>query len=147
MLDHMLDALARLKEWFGAHLPAGRLPQIVFHGAEPLLNREAVFAGIERYAGDFSFGVQTNATNLDEAAIDFLTSHKVGIGLSLDAPTARIAVADLAAPGELLERARTALRAADPTRAAVDLAVVLRLEPGLAPAILDLLALTAPETM
>ena len=52
----------------------------------------------------------------------------------------RIAVADLAAPGELLERARTALRAADPTRAAVDLAVVLRLEPGLAPAILDLLA-------
>ena len=89
--ERLLDALARLKDWFGAHLPAGRLPQIVFHGAEPLLNREAVFAGIERYAGDFSFGVQTNATNLDEAAIEFLTGHKVGIGLSLDAATARIA--------------------------------------------------------
>ncbi|MDP3427120.1 MAG: peptide-modifying radical SAM enzyme CbpB [Humidesulfovibrio sp.] len=89
--ERLLDALARLKDWFGAHLPAGRLPQVVFHGAEPLLNREAVFAGIERYAGDFSFGVQTNATNLDEAAIAFLTGHKVGIGLSLDAATARIA--------------------------------------------------------
>ncbi len=89
--DKLLDALARLRDWFGAHLPAGRLPQIVFHGAEPLLNREAVFAGIERFAGAFSFGVQTNATNLDEDAIAFLTSHKVGIGLSLDAATARMA--------------------------------------------------------
>ena len=89
--ENLLEALSRLKDWFTAHLPEGRLPQIVFHGAEPLLNREAVFAGIERFAGDFSFGVQTNATNLDEAAIAFLTSHKVGIGLSLDAATARIA--------------------------------------------------------
>ena len=89
--DKLLDALARLKDWFAATLPKGRLPQIVFHGAEPLLNREAVFAGIERYADDFSFGVQTNATNLDESAIAFLTGHKVGIGLSLDAATPRIA--------------------------------------------------------
>ncbi|MEN6487550.1 MAG: peptide-modifying radical SAM enzyme CbpB, partial [Smithella sp.] len=66
-------------------------PQIIFHGAEPLLNRDAVFAGIEAYGKDFLFGVQTNATLLDDSAVDFLTSRDVSIGISLDAPTARIA--------------------------------------------------------
>ena len=58
------------------------LPQIIFHGAEPLLNREAVFAGIEQYAGDFRFGIQTNATLLDDAAIAFLRRHQVSVGIS-----------------------------------------------------------------
>jgi uncharacterized protein len=67
------------------------LPQIVFHGAEPMLNREAVFAGIEQYAADFRFGIQTNATLLDDSAIDFCRDHDVSIGISLDASTAAIA--------------------------------------------------------
>ena len=72
-------------------MPKGSLPQIVFHGAEPLLNREAVFAGIEQFAGQFRFGVQTNATLLDDSAIAFLREHEVSIGISLDAPDAAIA--------------------------------------------------------
>jgi uncharacterized protein len=66
-------------------------PQIIFHGAEPLLNREAVFAGIEQYAGDFRFGIQTNATLLDDSALAFLREHDVSVGISLDAPTAAVA--------------------------------------------------------
>ena len=89
--EKLLESLAILKRYFRTTVPKGTLPQIVFHGAEPLLNREAVFAGIERYAGDFRFGVQTNATLLDESAIAFLRGHQVSIGISLDAPTAAIA--------------------------------------------------------
>ncbi len=71
--------------------PTTGLPQVIFHGAEPLLAREAIFAGIEAYGDRFRFGVQTNATLLDAAAVDFLTAHGVGIGLSLDGPTAAVA--------------------------------------------------------
>lgn len=87
----LLRALAILKGYFKKTLPEGSLPQVVFHGSEPMLNREAVFAGIEEYQNDFRFGVQTNGTLLDNAAIDFLTSHGVGIGLSLDGHIAEIA--------------------------------------------------------
>jgi len=87
----LLQALAMLKQYFRESLPKGILPQVIFHGAEPLLNRDAVFAGIETYRHDFSFGIQTNGTLLDNSAVDFLTSRNVSIGISLDAPTARIA--------------------------------------------------------
>ena len=87
----LLGALDILKQHFNSTLPKSSKPQIIFHGAEPLLNRDAVFAGIEAYGKDFLFGVQTNATLLDDSAVDFLTSRDVSIGISLDAPTARIA--------------------------------------------------------
>ena len=89
--EKLLESLAILKRYFRTTVPKGTLPQIVFHGAEPLLNREAVFAGIEQYSDDFRFGMQTNATLLDESAIEFLRGHEVSIGISLDAPTAAIA--------------------------------------------------------
>ena len=87
----LLDALKRLKKYFSKTMDGGRLPQIVFHGSEPLLNREAVFAGIERFADDFSFGVQTNATLLDDEAVEFLTARGVGIGISVDGHVAQVA--------------------------------------------------------
>jgi uncharacterized protein len=87
----LLEALSRLKEYFSANLPEGTKPQIVFHGAEPMLNREAMFTGIERFAADFRFGVQTNATLLDDPAIGFLKSHGVGVGVSLDGASAAVA--------------------------------------------------------
>lgn len=87
----LLAALDILKRYFQRTLPKGSLPQVIFHGAEPLLNREAIFAGIEAYRDDFRFGIQTNGTLLDDAAVGFLTDRNVSIGLSLDAPTARIA--------------------------------------------------------
>ena len=87
----LLEALAILKSYFRKTLPKESLPQIVFHGSEPMLNREVVFSAIERYQNDFRFGLQTNGTLLDDAAIDFLTSRGVGIGLSVDGHTAEIA--------------------------------------------------------
>ncbi len=87
----LLQALEILKQHFHKTLPKGSVPQIIFHGAEPLLNRDAVFAGIEAYGRDFAFGIQTNATLLDSAAVNFLTSRRVSIGISLDAPTAAVA--------------------------------------------------------
>ncbi len=89
--DKLMKALEILKKYFRTTVPKGVLPQIIFHGAEPMLNREAVFAGIEEYSKDFRFGVQTNATLLDDSAVEFLTSHEVSIGVSLDAPTALVA--------------------------------------------------------
>lgn len=87
----LLKALEILKQYFHTTLPKGSIPQIIFHGAEPLLNREAIFSGIKEYGKDFLFGIQTNATLLDDATVEFLTSRNVSIGISLDAPTARIA--------------------------------------------------------
>ncbi|MDD4890298.1 MAG: peptide-modifying radical SAM enzyme CbpB [Phycisphaerae bacterium] len=89
--DRLMDALARLKAFFARTAPKGRRPQIVFHGAEPMLAREAVFAGIDAFADDFLFGVQTNATLLDESAVKFLVDRNVSIGLSLDGPTSATA--------------------------------------------------------
>jgi len=90
-IKKVLDALQRLKEYFVETMPAGSLPQIVFHGAEPLLNRDAVFEGIDQYADDFRFGIQTNGTLLDDDAIRFLGQRQVSIGISLDAATAAVA--------------------------------------------------------
>jgi uncharacterized protein len=89
--EKLLEALEILKRHFRATQPKGSMPQIIFHGAEPLLNRDAVFAGIEAYRKDFLFGIQTNATLLDDSAIEYLASRKVSIGISLDAPNERIA--------------------------------------------------------
>ncbi|MHB9038070.1 MAG: peptide-modifying radical SAM enzyme CbpB [Armatimonadota bacterium] len=89
--EKLLQALGILKDYFKTTVPEGMLPQIVFHGAEPMLNREAVFAGIDAYADDFRFGVQTNGTLLDDQAIEFLTSREVSIGLSLDGHVREVA--------------------------------------------------------
>jgi uncharacterized protein len=82
--DELIKALSILKEYFKTTVPEGLKPQIIFHGAEPMMAREAVFAGIDAYLDDFRFGVQTNGTLLDDEAIAFLTERNIGIGLSLD---------------------------------------------------------------
>ncbi|HBZ55211.1 MAG TPA: peptide-modifying radical SAM enzyme CbpB [Syntrophobacteraceae bacterium] len=89
--EELCGHLQRLLDYFREILPAGVKPQLIFHGSEPMLARDAVFAGIEKYGQDFHFGVQTNATLLDEEAMAFLTGHQVGIGISLDGPTAEVA--------------------------------------------------------
>jgi uncharacterized protein len=95
--EKLMEAMARLDDYFVRIMPEGRQPQIIFHGAEPLLNRDAMFAAIDLYGGRFRFGVQTNATMLDAGALDFLTARGVSIGLSLDAPLPE--VADLSRKG------------------------------------------------
>ena len=89
-LARLLEALETLAAYFGRTLPKGARPQLVFHGSEPLLARDAVFQGLEKYAGRFRFGVHTNATLLDKEAIDFLVAQEAGIGISLDGPTAAV---------------------------------------------------------
>lgn len=89
--DELCLALERLLAYFRGILPQGAKPQLIFHGSEPMLAREAMFQGIERFSQDFIFGVQTNATLLDEEAMDFLMTHGVGIGISLDGPQAAVA--------------------------------------------------------
>lgn len=89
--ERLLEAMETLKAYFTRTLPKGVKPQIIFHGSEPMLARDAVFAGIERFGGDFRFGIQTNGTLLDESALHFITSRGVGLGLSLDGPTRAIA--------------------------------------------------------
>jgi uncharacterized protein len=83
-VEKVLVALETLKRYFGATLPAGYKPQIIFHGAEPTLNWEALVAAFDRYGDDFRFGIQTNGTVLNDAQYDLLMERGIAIGLSLD---------------------------------------------------------------
>lgn len=89
--EELIGVLGKLKDYFRSFMPEGAKPQLIFHGSEPMMAREAVFAGIERFGDDFLFGVQTNASLLDDEAMSFLRAHGVGIGISLDAPEAEVA--------------------------------------------------------
>ncbi len=89
--NKMRQAMSILKSYFQESLPKNVKPQIVFHGAEPLLNKDNVFNAIELFKDDFYFGIQTNGTNLDASDIKFLTGHKIAIGLSLDGAEKQIA--------------------------------------------------------
>lgn len=89
--ESLSKALIKLRDYFKKVMPEGRFPQIIFHGAEPLLAKDAIFAVIKEFAKDFRFGVQTNGVLLDDEAIKFLTKYGVGIGLSLDSPVREIA--------------------------------------------------------
>lgn len=88
--EKLVASLGKLRAYFRSVMPETRLPRAIFHGAEPLMNKEAVFTAIDEFGSDFAFGIQTNGTLLDDAAIDFLTSRNVSIGLSLDGPMAEI---------------------------------------------------------
>jgi len=85
------EALEILKNYFKTNPSGGQKPQIIFHGAEPLLNKEAVFGSIDKFSQDFRFGIQTNGTLLDPQDIGFLRSRKINIGLSLDGHLPRVA--------------------------------------------------------
>ena len=86
----LIASLGKLRDYFRTVMPEGRKPRAIFHGAEPLMNKPAVFAAIEEFGEEFAFGIQTNGTLLDNEAVEFLTSRNVSIGLSLDGPVAGI---------------------------------------------------------
>ncbi len=85
------SALEILREHFRRTLPAARKASIIFHGAEPLLCRDAICQLIPEFQSEFHFGLQTNGTFLDGPTADLLMSHGVTIGLSLDAANAAMA--------------------------------------------------------
>jgi uncharacterized protein len=88
--EQVCQALERLEKHFRATLPDGARPQLVFHGSEPLLAKEAIFEAITNFGNYFRFGVQTNATLLDQDTVTFLRDNQVGIGISLDGPNAQV---------------------------------------------------------
>lgn len=57
---------------------------IVFHASEPLLVKDILFEGIEKFNKQFKFGIQTNATLIKDADVKFLKKNRVGMGISLD---------------------------------------------------------------
>lgn len=89
--DDLLKALKKLNDYFKAYMPEGRKPQIIFHGAEPLLCKDALFTAIEKFQADFRFGIQTNGLLLDDETAEFIKETGTGLGLSLDAPYKEIA--------------------------------------------------------
>ncbi len=90
-IGRLFRALEILKVYFKSTLPKAEKAQIIFHGAEPMLNKKAIFSAIDKFRGDFHFGIQTNGTLLDDEAIKFLISREINIGLSLDGHIAEVA--------------------------------------------------------
>lgn len=86
--EAVIEALRLLKAYFKESSGKTLRPKIIFHGAEPLLNKKALRSAIEKFSDDFTFGIQTNTVLLDTETVSFLKSHKVSIGISLDGPTA-----------------------------------------------------------
>jgi uncharacterized protein len=64
----------------------GMKGSIVFHGSEPLMNKENIFRVIEDYYGKLHFGIQTNGLLLTEEDAEFIKEKRVNIGISLDSP-------------------------------------------------------------
>ncbi|MCP4176690.1 MAG: peptide-modifying radical SAM enzyme CbpB [bacterium] len=78
------EALIKLQQFFTSTLAEGQKPNIVFHGSEPMINKENVFKIISKYNHYFNFGIQTNGTLLEKSDIEFIKNNGVVIGLSLD---------------------------------------------------------------
>ncbi len=79
--------LAKTEEHFSG---TRKKPVIVFHAAEPLLVKDIIFDAIRKYRRKMLFGIQTNALLLEKEDVEFIKKYRVGIGISLDAPTAAV---------------------------------------------------------
>lgn len=89
--EELCHALELLHQYFKDTMSEDIKPQIIFHGSEPMLAKDQMFAGIKKFRDKFHFGVQSNATLLDDDAISFMMDYNVGIGISLDGPSPDIA--------------------------------------------------------
>lgn len=89
--EELCHALELLHQYFKDTMSEDIKPQIIFHGSEPMLAKDQMFAGIKKFHDKFHFGVQSNATLLDDDAISFMMDYNVGIGISLDGPSPDIA--------------------------------------------------------
>lgn len=83
------SALGLLKAYFRRSAGKKVVPKIIFHGAEPLLNKKVLFSCVEKFSGDFTFGIQTNTVLLDAETVEYLKAKNASIGISLDGPTAQ----------------------------------------------------------
>ncbi|MFQ5645598.1 MAG: peptide-modifying radical SAM enzyme CbpB [bacterium] len=78
-------ALTKIEEYHKKTcLEKNRQPVIVFHGSEPMIVKDNLFKVIEEFSGRMRFGIQTNATLLEEEDVRFLMENRVSVGISLD---------------------------------------------------------------
>lgn len=65
-------------------------PVVIFHGSEPLIVKGMLFKAISRWKGRIIFGIQTNATLLEQGDVEFIKNSGTNIGLSLDSSSEKI---------------------------------------------------------
>ena len=82
--------LKGIVEKASAYFSQNKKGSVIFHGTEPLLNKENLFRIIKEYHSDLFFGLQTNGLALTEADAAFIKEYRVNIGLSLDSPVEEI---------------------------------------------------------
>ncbi len=82
-LKYVLQKIARYFKRL-ALLKKNIKPVIIFHASEPLLAKDIIFKAISDFGKQFHFGLQTNALLLEQADVEFLKKHRVGVGISLD---------------------------------------------------------------
>ncbi|WP_456369162.1 peptide-modifying radical SAM enzyme CbpB [Geoglobus sp.] len=61
---------------------------VIFHGAEPLLVKDAIFKVMDEF--DYRFGIQTNGFLLEEEDANFLKSIGANVGVSFDSPVREV---------------------------------------------------------
>ncbi len=61
---------------------------VIFHGAEPLIEKEMIFDAIDSYP--FKFGIQTNGFLLEKEDAEFLMKKGVNVGISFDSPVEEV---------------------------------------------------------
>lgn len=88
--EQLSNSLSILKDYFKESITDDRKAQIVFHGSEPLMNKENIFKAIELFGNDFDFGIQTNGTLLEQEDFEFIKTHNVMLGLSIDGENAGV---------------------------------------------------------
>ncbi|HBE02674.1 MAG TPA: peptide-modifying radical SAM enzyme CbpB [Spirochaetia bacterium] len=88
--ENLTIILQKLMIYFSNTVKNARKPDIIFHGAEPLLNADTLFRVITEFKKHFNFGIQTNAILLDSDKIAFIKKNELGIGISLDGTQADI---------------------------------------------------------
>ena len=65
-------------------------PQIIFHGSEPILRREIVFAVIKNSAAASGSASRRMLPCWTRTALAFIRDHEVSLGISLDAHLAEM---------------------------------------------------------
>lgn len=81
------QTMSKLFDWIDQE---GGMKRIIFHGAEPLLAKDAFFPVIDNHWRNVEFGITTNGTLLTAEDARFIRERNVHISISLDGHTKRI---------------------------------------------------------
>ena len=81
--DELKAIVEKALEYFKSQNKKG---SVIFHGTEPLLNKDNLFRIIKEYHNDLFFGLQTNGLLLTKEDAAFIKEYGINIGISLDSP-------------------------------------------------------------